>query len=807
MTSRSRLVLRRFVKLSAFGGFLGVVGLVAGIVWLETGPLPVPDVKVHDVTQLIEMDVERVATPRSADEVRELVGTYDGPISIGGGRFSMGGQIGKDDTLFLDLRELNDVLELDVENKVVRVEAGISWRTLIEALDPHDLSVKIMQSYANFTVGGTLSVNAHGRYMGLGPAIHSVRSIDLVLADGSLVHASRDENADLFHGAIGGYGALGVIVAAELDVVDNVKLKRTVKRMPFTDFKAYFDDEVSQDPDIVMFNADLYPPEYDDLVSILFSRTDDPLTAHERLQPGGGSSSTDRLMYWWVSEGPLGKAARSAVIDRMRLASEPVVSRNYEATYDVAGLEPGSRKKSTYVLQEYFIPVENVETFTPKMAAIFNDNGVNVVNVSIRHAEADPDSLLTWAPRDCFAFVVYYKMGTSEGAWEATEAWTRAMTDAILEEEGTWYLPYQIHATPEQFRKGYPNHAAFAALKARVDPTGTFQNRLWDRYLPPPANDDASIRELLAKRSTWSRPPDQTFLTLPEWSVVYSADELGVFLETHEPSEFPWFAAVGQFWTNYRAVWAVCRDRYEFNTGYHAMIAVVGASYSVEFLGKGLYENTLGRLFEGGPRTPEEDHFAAVTRDYGRFTHHTPWYAFPFAERRAELATLPDDESWRSTERWAVSFVEFTAKSWWAGAIQWATGTAYAPEAETLEAWVRADSAELADIDGLEVVEDLGSGSLLIRLPRYEPFTAAALDLADRGVELVEVAGGTTIVVQVVVPTATDLDFWGDTLVRWDVLSLPGSERVALEIPIRRLDEALPALQRDGAVIEHLYDF
>ena len=53
-------------------------------------------------------------------------------------------------------------------------------------VDAHDLSVKIMQSYANFTVGGSLSVNVHGRYTGLGPLILSVRSIRLVLANGDL---------------------------------------------------------------------------------------------------------------------------------------------------------------------------------------------------------------------------------------------------------------------------------------------------------------------------------------------------------------------------------------------------------------------------------------------------------------------------------------------------------------------------------------------------------------------------------------------------------------------------------------------
>ena len=107
-------------------------------------------------------------------------------------------------------------------------------------------------------------------------------------------------------------------------------------------------------------------------------------------------------------------------------------------------------------MQEYFIPVENFDTFAPKMAEIFQRYDVNVMNVSLRHASADPDTYLTWAPRECFAFVIYHKQSTDKAARTEVATWTREMIDAILSEDGTYYLPYQIHATDEQFHQGYP---------------------------------------------------------------------------------------------------------------------------------------------------------------------------------------------------------------------------------------------------------------------------------------------------------------------------------------------------------------
>ena len=49
--------------------------------------------------------------------------------------------------------------------------------------------------------------------------------------------------------------------------------------------------------------------------------------------------------------------------------------------------------------------------------------------------------------------------------------------------EGRYYLPYQLHATPDQFERAYPEVAQLRQLKGRVDPQGRFSNSLWQKYL------------------------------------------------------------------------------------------------------------------------------------------------------------------------------------------------------------------------------------------------------------------------------------------------------------------------------------
>jgi len=440
---------------------------------------------IRDGSGLVEIPVRDVRTPSSTEEVQEILRTTRGPVSIGGARYSMGGQVATEDATFIDTRaKLNDVLQLDVPGRWVRVEAGTTWRKLQEAIDPHDLAVKIMQTYDNFTVGGTLSVNGHGRYVNLGPVVQSVRSMELVLADGTRRHASRDENSDLFWGAIGGYGALGVITEVELDLVENVKVERSVVRMPADEVPNWFDAHVRGSTAAIFFNADLYPPDFEEAVALTYASTDRALTEPARLQTRTLSNSGERFTYWMVSEIPGGKRVRQELIDALRYARPEVVWRNYEASYDVRTLEPASRARATYALQEYFIPPHRFPSFLPKMRKVFRERGVNVLNVSIRYASPDPGTLLAWAPAERFAFVVYYQQALDARSREAGGVWTREMIDVVLSEGGAYYLPYELHATREQFLRAYPRAPELFALKARVDPQNRFRNKLWDKYLP-----------------------------------------------------------------------------------------------------------------------------------------------------------------------------------------------------------------------------------------------------------------------------------------------------------------------------------
>ncbi len=439
-------------------------------------------VTINDVTRLNPVSVAREVRPLAVDEVRNAVKTWPGALSIGGGRFSMGGQIAAPDTLHLDMRGLNRIVSYSPEKRLIRVQAGATWRAIQDRIDPQGQSVKIMQSYSNFTVGGSVSVNCHGRYVGRGALVNSIRALQLLLPDGEVVEASREQNAELFRAAVGGYGGVGIITEVELDLEENSRIERIVKPVALMDYPDWFRQEVLGNKAVLLHNADLVPPNFDAPTAISWLHTEKPLTELRRLVPSGLRYEKEKNVIWAVSELPAGGAIRGAV-ERLLFEKPAVVWRNFEASMDNAALEPRTRAMSTYVLQEYFIPVANFRPFVQQMGEILRRRQTGALNVSIRHAPPDTTSMLTWAPVEVFCFVLYYKQRVTASASREVEAWTRELVEAALRNGGCYYLPYRLHATHDQFIRAYPEAAQFAAFKKKVDPANRLRNLLWDRYL------------------------------------------------------------------------------------------------------------------------------------------------------------------------------------------------------------------------------------------------------------------------------------------------------------------------------------
>lgn len=777
---------------------------------------------INDVSQLNPISVPDVVTPTSLEELVAFVAHHDGPISIGGGRFSQGGQTATESAVQIDMRQFNKVLAFSAPDKEITVQAGITWRKIQEYIDPYDLALQIMQTYANFTVGGALSVNSHGRYIGMGPLVLSVKSIRVVLADGTVVLATPTEHSDVFYGAIGGYGSLGVIAEATLKLTDNVRVERRSQVMPLREYWSFFDTNVRHNPEIVFHNADIYPNAYDTVRVTSYVRTEKPVTEKARLVPTDQSYRLDRLLFWIISEWPGGKWIRQHIVDPILFHGERVEWRNYEASYDVKELEPASRRDSTYVLQEYFVPLGHLKEFVPKMGEILNRRHVNVINISIRHAKPDPGTVMAWARSEVFAYVLYYKQGTGVENRQAVSAWTRELIDTAVSYGGTYYLPYQILATPQEFHAAYPNADRLFELKRQLDPRYKFRNKLWDAYYDPNAAATAALSAAPAIEPAqltgipgYKRDEGQTFLTLPEWILVYSPAEYAAYLRQHEPSGYPYFGSIAQFWGYYGDIWRITRNKYLFNWGYHVMVMVIGTSFSIEYAIKGLYENTIGRVgewFAGGELTPEDRIAADVAQSYVDFIRVRPWYEYSFM---TQLKTLwRDAPMWgphpvRKWERRVIVSLEYLVKAQYATVITLATKAAYG-DADT-EILVVTDPVPpdvLAANSKIRAAGKLPDGGLLLGLPRYEEFRDTVVNLIHAGIKFRQLAGNENILITCIVPASWPYDQTsGRVVLSRTILTDPETRRIGIVAPAGSLGEIVNGLEKQRIPIEHIYDY
>jgi FAD/FMN-containing dehydrogenase len=176
-------------------------------------------------------------------------------VSLAGQQHSMGGQTFTRGGLVLNMKGLS-AMEM-TESGTLKVQTGATWADVQEFLDPQGLSVKAMQSINIFTVGGTLSVNAHGTAHNPGQVGATVRALQVMLPSGEVLTASPTENEDLFRHVLGGYGLFGIILSAELEVVPNVMLDHEIQFIDYKDFPSYYEENIEGNEENELFFARL----------------------------------------------------------------------------------------------------------------------------------------------------------------------------------------------------------------------------------------------------------------------------------------------------------------------------------------------------------------------------------------------------------------------------------------------------------------------------------------------------------------------------------------------------------------------
>ena len=317
-----------------------------------------------------------------------------------------------------------------------------------------------------------------------------------------------------------------------------------------------------------------------------------------------------------------------------------------------------------------------------------------------------------------------------------------------------------------------------------------------------------AARPLITNRQ-FHRPEANTYLTYPEWHIVYAYDDLAATLRTGDEHAFPYLSSIAGFWRSTCALMRVADAHGGADWGTRSMIHTIGASFTLEMLIKAAYEETIGRAtawWRGGVKTPQDKVIAGMAANYSAFLRQTPWYEYPFTREVKALWAAPTYGVVRGWERRLGISTELLAKAAYAKVL---AGAVAATEPATLE--IRSliaglDRNTLAALPNVTVVADR-DGRIEIETPRYDLFTRVLVEIARRGGTMLDIAGNDEIMVSLTVPEGTSTSIAGGTIIlRMKRSGVPG-ERLLVNVKVTDLAAFLKAHPLGDPGLEHIFDY
>ncbi|KAH8596951.1 hypothetical protein B0O99DRAFT_593244 [Bisporella sp. PMI_857] len=254
----------------------------------------------------------------------------------------------------VDTSSLSNVLKIDVEKKTCLVEPNVSMDRLVEATLKHGLVPPVVMEFPGITVGGGYSgTSGESSSFKHGFFDRTINRVEMVLADGEVVSISPNEKGDLFNGAAGAVGSMGVTTMVELQLHEAKKYVETTYH-PVANMK----DAISKLKDFTSNN------ELDYVDGIMFSKSQGAIVTgcmtdevKEGVVTQNFSNAFDPWFYLHVQD---------KITNNPNPTVEAIPLGEYLFRYDRGGFwvalhASGQSKK--YVVQDLALPYSTAEEF------------------------------------------------------------------------------------------------------------------------------------------------------------------------------------------------------------------------------------------------------------------------------------------------------------------------------------------------------------------------------------------------------------------------------------------------------------
>ncbi|CAH0346589.1 FAD-binding oxidoreductase [Bacillus sp. CECT 9360] len=442
--------------------------------------------EVEDKGRLLPVKVKSIEHATEKRDFRQLIEKND-KISIAGMQHSQGGHTYYPNAIMIDMKNYNKILDLDLEEKTITVQSGATWDDIQRHINPHGLAVKVMQSQNIFTVGGSLSVNVHGRDIRNDALIDTVKSFRLMNANGQIINVSRTENSELFPLVIGGYGLFGIILDVTLQLTDDELYKIRTKTINYKDYASYFEKEVKNDNQVRMHMSRISVAP-DSLLKEMYI-TDYIIASDQKKLKDFNKLKEENIIA--LPKFFLGLSRHSDWGKNVFWNTQKSFAKNIDGDFETRNNVMRSdslfmeydHAEKTEVLQEYFVPVNEFADYIDGLRTILEkEDDFNLLNITVRYVEKNDHSVMSFSKDNMFALVLLINQGTSAEDIKKTKQVINDMLNLTLEHNGSYYLPYYSYPTKQQFKQAYPRSDEFFQLKRKYDPEERFQSLFYEEY-------------------------------------------------------------------------------------------------------------------------------------------------------------------------------------------------------------------------------------------------------------------------------------------------------------------------------------
>ncbi len=433
-----------------------------------------------DWGRIFSTPVQSVVRPADEGQLSEVVrrsAAAGARITIRGAGHSAGGHSFRHDAVVIDMRLMNQVVHIDRESGLIRVQGGATWADITPLCESLGLGIATKQEFDIFTVGGSVAANVHGKSVDYGPLIESIRSLRLCKADGSIVNVSREENSDLFPAVVGGYGLLGVVVDVSFELVPDRPVART---------------EVVRDE---------LKPLCSSYIGRLLERGSRPPLCYGFLDSTCRKGFFLTYSYADGASGDLKRDEPSQLVFNTFVGLSRHVKflrdRSFQLMWAASRKSESPTLRSRRLLlwdtaphafdgmwlQKYFIPLERFADFAAAAGRIFARYAdLPLLTNHFRFVPGNAEAILSFAPRDAICMIPCYLARKGDPRWSARfSAISSELIEAALAQEGSYYLTFDAFAAPDQLRRAYPDFERFLAVKHRHDPGQVFSSTFYER--------------------------------------------------------------------------------------------------------------------------------------------------------------------------------------------------------------------------------------------------------------------------------------------------------------------------------------